>query len=99
MSQVFELAVQCSPLARRRNNTAGVRVRDPHSHRVWTEPESALVRRAMEVGIPLRVALEGEQAGRFIFDVTSCIGVSGVESAQHQQCQREDGVSAFGRVK
>lgn len=72
-------------------------MRDPHSHRVWTEPESTLVRRGMEVGIPLRVALEGEQAGRFLLDVTSCIGASEEESAK--QCQREHGVRAFIRVK
>lgn len=76
---------------------AGVRVRDPHSHRVWTESESRLVRQGMEVGIPLRVALEGEQADRFRLDVTGCINASGEESAQ--QCRCQDGVRVLIRVQ
>lgn len=55
----------------------GVRVREPHGHHVWTEPESAFAREGLAAGVPLRVALEGERAGRFLLDVTCCIGADG----------------------
>lgn len=58
----------------------GVRVRHPHGHHVWTEPESTAARDGLATGVPLRVALEGHRAGRFRLDVTSCIGTDGGSS-------------------
>lgn len=52
----------------------GIRVRHPHSHDVWTEPDSTSARRGMTTGVPLRVALEGKRSDRFLLDVTSLIG-------------------------
>ncbi len=58
-------------------------MRHPHSHDVWTEPDSASAREGMATGVPLRVSLEGERPKRFLLDVTSSIrqgsegGVSG----------------------
>lgn len=51
----------------------GVLVRHPHSHCVWTEPDSPFVRRGFHCGVPLRVALEGDTTGRFLLHVTSSI--------------------------
>lgn len=55
----------------------GVRVRHPHGHHVWTQPESAAARDGLATGVPLGVALEGERADRFRLDVTSCAGTDG----------------------
>ncbi|CAM9697567.1 unnamed protein product, partial [Ectocarpus fasciculatus] len=64
---------------------AGVRVQEPYSRHVWTEPQpssSSSARDGLATGVvPLRVTLEGERASRFLLDVSSSIeegnGVSG----------------------